>query len=118
MQGGIWPFRPSDSRSSAVTRDACFLPQVTPGQLQYWRVLFHEARALVLLERWFLRQRSAWKSLLDSSPSMVPSNEEAGAKEVKKVRRAVTVKSDELRVPTATGYLCYHGCVCCYRVVQ
>lgn len=50
-----------------------------------------------------MRHRSAWKSLPDLSPSVVPSSEEAGAKDGKKVRRMVTVKSDELmRVPTAT----------------
>ena len=36
----------------------------------------------------------------------MPSSEEAGAKEVKKVRRTVAVKSDELIVPKDTWAIC------------
>lgn len=69
MQGGIWPLRWSDSRSSATTRDVCLLLQVTPDQVQNcWSEssTFHEAGSPAEVLRWILRQQRVWKSVLAS----------------------------------------------------
>uniref|UniRef100_A0A8R7R1S6 Uncharacterized protein n=1 Tax=Triticum urartu TaxID=4572 RepID=A0A8R7R1S6_TRIUA len=78
IHGGICPSRSSDSRSSAVTRDACLLLQVTPDQLQNCsESFFHEARSLAEVVRWSLRQRRAWRSVLESFWGAIESNEDA-----------------------------------------
>jgi hypothetical protein len=64
MQGNIWPEMFNDSRSNAMTRDACRALHVTPYHSQNLRdVLFlHEAKAPDGSESWDRRQRRACSS--------------------------------------------------------
>lgn len=99
MQGGIWPWRSSDSRSSATTRDECLLLHVTPDQLHNCveSFLFHEGRVPVAsdeAERWCLRQSSASMSSL----GVVASSAEIEAK------RMIN-GSEKPRVPTGAIYV-------------
>lgn len=98
MQGGIWPWRSSDSRSSATTRDECLLLHVTPDQLQNCvESFFHEGSVPVgsdEAERWCLRQSSASMSSL----GVVASSAEREAK------RMIN-GSEKPRVPTGAIYV-------------
>lgn len=109
MQGGIWPLRSNDSRSSATTRDACVLLQVTPDQLQkWWELFFHEPRRPAGLERWSFKQRRGWKSVLDSLGRAVSPNEVAGNAKLKREQRTMVRSCEELRVPTGGIYFLSH----------
>lgn len=104
-QGGICPLRSSDSRSSATTRDACLLLQVTPNQPQNCsESFFQEARSPAELVRWSLRQWRAWRSVLESFWSAVAPNEDAWTRE----QRTRTRGSVELRVPRGGIYFLPH----------
>lgn len=101
MQGGIWPLRPYDSRSSATTRVVFVLLQVTPGQRQKLResFCFHEPRRLVAFERWSLMQRRVWKSVLDEEKEAAAIAAGNTAK-LEREERTTKIKSrTDLRVP-------------------
>lgn len=97
--------RSSDSRSSATTRDACLLLQVTPNQPQNCsESVFHEARSPAELVRWSLRHRRAWRSALESFWCAVAPNEDAWTRE----QRTRTRGSEERRVPRGGIYFLPH----------
>lgn len=63
MQDDMEPIRPSDMRSTAVTRLGDCAVQVTPCQLQNCLdVLLHDDKALAGSESWDLKQRRACRS--------------------------------------------------------
>ena len=108
MQGGIWPLRPDDSRSSATTRGVLVLLQVTPGQRQKLResFCFHEPRRPAGFEKWSFRQRRVSKSVLDEE-------EEAAAlaagntRKIEREERKTRIRSrDDPRLRIRTGGTC------------
>jgi hypothetical protein len=110
MQGGIWPWRSSDSRSSATTRDECLLLHVTPDQLHNCveSFFFHEGSVPVgsdEAERWCLRQSSAsMSSSLGERPRGVAASEGVASSSGEREAKRMSNGSDELRVPT--GAIC------------
>lgn len=62
--GEMRPDRSKEFRRSATIRSRCRWPQITPGQLQRWLDLFHEASKLDGLEDTMdLKDRSACSSV-------------------------------------------------------
>jgi hypothetical protein len=77
-------------------------------------LFFHEVRGPAgSSERWDLRQKRVWRSLLGGVPVLSSSGKAGTSKKLKMKDRTVGRSTDELRVPTAfleepyAMYMCY-----------
>ncbi|WVZ96407.1 hypothetical protein U9M48_042047, partial [Paspalum notatum var. saurae] len=91
IQGGIWAWRLSDSRSSATTRDECLLLHVTPDQLQYWTESFlHDGR---------IRSTAGWARMEENTYACKTIEHGASVKPVRKGQESlVEIKDPVLKM--------------------